>query len=92
LQPEQCDVAVCDNVEEKTPNEILDTPPRRSTCKRRPPTYLEDFQTTNSVSSIYRIQSFLSYNVLSYHFKNTILSISSDMELHNYAEASKHSC
>lgn len=45
LQPKQCD----DNVEANTSYKTLVTPPRRSTNKKRPPTYLVDFQTTNVV-------------------------------------------
>ena len=74
----------------------LDAYPRRSTRPRRPPTYLEDFQTelplTNNVSTKYPFCNFISYHSLSPNFKHTISSISSHTEPRNYTEASKHSC
>ena len=72
---------------------VVDTPPRRSTRSRRPPTYLEDFQTDlpaiHNVSSNYPLRNYVSYHALSPGFKHMILSISSHMEPRNYNEASQ---
>ena len=75
-------------------NETATVPPRRSTRSRRPLIYLQDFDVPNInnsvVSTKHSIHSFLNYNSLSKSFKNTILSISSAEEPHNYEEAVQH--
>jgi len=47
---------------------VVDSPPRRSTRSRRPPAYLEDFQTdfpiVHNVSSHYPLIDYLSYHAL----------------------------
>ena len=74
----------------------LNIPLRRSNRQRKAPTYLADFQTdlttTNSLSTKYPINNFVSYKSLSLAFKCTILSISSHSEPHTYREVSKHAC
>ena len=74
----------------------LNIPLRRSNRQRNALAYLADFQTdltiTNSVSTKYPINNFVSYKSLSPAFKCTILSISSHSEPHTYREASKHAC
>jgi len=71
---------------------VVEAPPRRSTRSRRPPTYLEDFQTdlpaVHNVSSNYPLSNYVSYHALSPSFKHMILPISSHMEPRNYNEAS----
>jgi len=75
---------------------MTNTSPRRSTRAKRPPAYLQDFNTdsssTHSVSTKYPITDFVSYSALSPNFKGLIASFSSSIEPKNYEDASKHDC
>ena len=96
----QIDVDMNPNQNEETLDDTqiddLNIPLRRSNRQRKALAYLADFQTdlttTNSVSTKYPINNFVSYKSLSPAFKCTILSISSHSEAHTYREASKHVC